>query len=106
MDEAVKQALQRKLDSGAKPKSKEEIILEQLKLFDYDEVKFVVWYRDTYGGDTREAIKVIREVLAKHPEVAKKMAEKRRLDRQNSKGCMITILIMITATSLTSLLFL
>ena len=32
MDEAVKQALQRKLDSGAKPKSKEEIILEQLKL--------------------------------------------------------------------------
>ena len=106
MDEAVKQALQRKLDSGAKPKSKEDIILEQLKLFDYDGAKVMFWYKDTYGVGTNEAIRVVGEALDKHPEVAEKVAEKRRLDRQNSKGCMITILIMITATSLTSLLFL
>lgn len=106
MDEAVKQALQRKLDSGAKLKSKEDIILEQLKLFDYDDVKVIGWYKDTYGVVLNEAMRIVSEALNKHPEVSEKVAEKRRLDRQNSKGCMITILIMITATSLTSLLFL
>lgn len=64
----------------------------------------IKWYVENYGGTHVEAKNILDEVWSRLESEGR--VKLKLEDEVESSGCVITILIMLTATSLTSLLFL
>lgn len=111
---------------------RQELIIEHYKSSGSNKAEMIKWYGDTFKDDIdigdAEVIVVdctlstlannnvpplqnapeqsIVDEVAKHNLAPSEVMANYMPSKEKSKGCMITILIMITATSLTSLLFL
>ena len=103
-----------------------ELIIEQYKASGLNRSQTKKWYEETFKddidiGDAETIVEValedynlpqntpeqsIVDEVAKHNLAPSEIMANYMPSKEKSKGCMITILIMITATSLTSLLFL